>query len=405
MTLEELTEPLTREEIEEDIYEGITALGGAPTTWKTGAPTRTIITIFAVILSGLSRLSAKIAKSGFLALSSGDWLTLVAKYVYGVDRITGTYAAGNVEIDNSGAGVFSFAPGTLTVVNPTSGKAYRNLATINIAAMQQNVLASMQAVEIGSTSTSLAGTITAFMTPYSGLTVTNPAALIGTDAEKDAALKDRCLEKTGTLSPNGPKDAYAFVAKAAKKSDGVNAGVTRVRTVATGSGGVTVYCATASGNLTGTLGVLSTPLGAVDDAIQTLAAPLAVTATTASATARAIAVTYQVWVRNTSGKTDAEITTAINDALTAFLQTAPIGGHKIAGESTGRIYKGAIEAAIDAALRALVADDEDVDPVDFIVRRVVSTPAGDTDLAISEAPAVGAFVATITQVADGTVSS
>lgn len=396
-SLDELTRPLTPDEVTAAIYAAIAARGGDPTSWKPGAPTRSMIAGVAIVISALSRLSAAITKSGFLDLAEKDWLTLVAKYVFDVERETGSFAAGNVVIDNAGGGVYSFDPGDLIVVNPSTGRGYRNTEAASVGALQEGVIVPVQAIELGSSSTALAAGISVFETALPGLSVTNPTALVGTDPEEDPALRTRCRAKTGTLSPNGPRDAYEYVALTAKKSDGESAGVTRVRTVADGSGGVTTYVASPSGSLMGTIGNTSTALGAVDDAIQKMAVPLAITAITASATPVPISVTYEVWVRDTSGKSNGDIANAINSAIVDFLSSQPIGGHKIPAESTGRVYKSAIESAIDVALKTIGGSEDD-----FVIRRLVTVPAGDTDLAVNEAPAIGDPAATINQVAGGT---
>jgi phage-related baseplate assembly protein len=221
--------------------------------------------------------------------------------------------------------------------------------------------------------------------------VSNASALIGADPEDDEPLRERCREKTGILSPNGPRDAYAFVAKSAVRSDGVPAGVTRVRSVPDGVGGVDVYVAAASGDLNGDIGDTSTDLGAVDDAIQRQAAPLAIDARVQSATPVPIVIEYSVWVR-TSSRTNAEIEDIINAALARFMEAQPIGGQLIPDESTGRVYRSAIEAAIDVALESIDPDDA------FVMRRTLTAPAADVDLAIDEAPTLSTITETVTQV-------
>lgn len=395
MTLEQLTKPLTRAEVEAAIYAALAAKGVSTTSWKTGSPTRTLIVAFAFVMSAFSKLSAEIAKSGFLELSSGDWLAAVAKYVYGVDKDTGAFATGNLTLTNTAGGVYSGVAGDLIASNPTTGKTYRNTAAYNIAAGSVGtptvVTVPFQAVELGTGSTSTPGTITTLVTALNGVAVTNAAALVGRDAESDAALRLRCQEKIGTLSPNGPRDAYSFVAKSAKRADGSAIGVTRVRVIADGNGSVTVYVATASGTITGTAGDPATDLGAVNDAIQKKCAPLGVTATLVAATAKTIAPTYQLWVQNTSGLTDDQIKTAVATALTNYLATIPIGGLNTAG-GYGFVYFTALESVIGGA-----------NPTAPTVRVLLTVPAADVTIAVSEAPVLGAVVATVTQVSGGVV--
>lgn len=386
-TLEELTTPLTKDEIEAAIFAAIEARGVATSSWKPGAIARTIIAAVALILSAFSSLQATIANSGFLELSSGSWLEIVARQVYGVEKIVGTFASGNVTLDNAGAGVFSIAIGDLTVANSTSGKTYKNTATIDIAAFETGVIAPVQAVEIGSDSSSAATLIDTLVTVLSGVTVTNALSLVGTDPETDAALTTRALAKTGTLSPNGPSDAYRFLALSAKTDDGASAGVTRVTTTADGEGNVSVLLATASGTITGSLGDTTTPLGAANEEIQVNAVPLAVTATVASAVALAIAPTYELWVRSAIGLTETEIKAQVAAALLTFFSVQPIGGsRKVPGG--GFVFTDAIDAAITEVIGTGNLIDLDL-----------TVPAADAAVASNEAPVVGTITATVNLVA------
>ena len=99
----------------------IAATGTKTTNWKPGAVVRTIVAVLAFVLAAFSVLTSLLAKSGFLELSSGAWLTLVARYVYGVERDTGSFATGFVTLDNAGGGVYSGDPDDLLFTNPTTG--------------------------------------------------------------------------------------------------------------------------------------------------------------------------------------------------------------------------------------------------------------------------------------------
>jgi phage-related baseplate assembly protein len=375
LSLAELTTPLTRAEVETAIYTALASKGVSTTSWKPGAVVRTLIFGVALVLSAASSLQAKIAESGFLALATQDWLTAVALYVYGVTRDTGAFATGTVTLTNNGGGVYAGGIGDLVVQNPSTKKTYRNTAAYTLAAgPATEAVVPVQADEIGTASTSTPDTITAFVTTLLGVAVTNPTALVGRDPESDPALRTRCLAKTGTLSPNGPKDAYTYVALSAKKADGVTSvGVTRVRVIADGDGNVTVYVASASGAITGTSGDPETDLGAVHDAIQTQAVPLAVTETTVAATNKLILITYEIWLRDTLGQTEALVEEAIEDALDDFVSTYPIGGFVIPPAS-GKVYLSAIETVIGSVFP------------EHTVKLEVTIPAGDTDLLINEVP-------------------
>ena len=386
-TLAELTTPLTKAEIKQAIYDAIEARGVATTSWKPGAVVRTIIAGIAIVLVGFSTLQQLIAEGGFLDLAEGDFLELLALQVYNVVKNNGTFAAGNVVLDNTGGGTFIVAIGDLIVLNSTSGKTYRNTAGFTLDPFETGEIVPVQAIEIGAASSSAATKIDALETVLTGVTVTNLAALIGLDAETDAALRVRCLAKTGVLSPNGPSDAYRFLALSATTDDGTPAAVTRVTTTPDGEGNVSVLVATAIGTVTGSIGDTTTPLGAVDEAIQTQAVPLAVTATVTSATALEIVITYELWVRATIGQTAAQLITTIEAALILFMSTQPIGGsRKVPGG--GFVFLDAIEGVIAEAVGTTNLIDVQV-----------TVPAGDTAVASTEAPVAGLVTPTINLVA------
>lgn len=383
-TLADLTTPLTRDEVQTKIYDVIGLVGTRTTSWKPGAVVRTMITATSIILSSFSELTALIARSGFLELASGKWLALVAWYVYGVEKQYATFAAGEVTLVNTGGGIYILDPGDLIVQNPDTGKQYRNAASVTVGALA-TVSVAVEALEAGSASTSSPDTVVSFVTPLLGVSVTNALAIVGRDDEEDPALRARCSEKLGSLSPMGPWDAYSYAARNAVRVDGSLIGVTRARTVKDGEGNVDTYVATATGAVTGTVGNPATDLGAVDEAIQRRAAPLAVTANVASATTLAIPVSYRVWMYNTSGLTQAEIEDAIALRLVNFMAGQPIGGN-VVGADPGKVFADAIRTAIGAAL-----------PQIFHV--IVTLPAGDTVLTISQVPVLGTVTPlSITQV-------
>jgi phage-related baseplate assembly protein len=380
MTLDELTTPMTVDEAKASIYASLEASGVSTTTWKPGAVVRTIITCLAIILAAFSRLQALLAKSGFLELAEADWLTLVALYVYNVTRSTGSFASGDVEFDNASGNVYSGVAGDLIVTNSTTGKTYRNTAPYTIGALATNVLIPFQAVELGSESTATPGAIDAMATPLIGVTVANPTALVGLDAESDPDLRSRCAAKLGTLSPSGARDAYEFIAKSAVNEDGSPVGVNRVRTIPDGVGGVNVYVATASGSVSGVDTNPATPLGAVAKAIWEQVEPLAITAYISSATPYVVPVTYELWVREPGGMTEVQIEQAVSDALVEYFANVPIGGDVI-GAPPGYIFKSAIVSLIGSVRPDTVRVD-------------VTLPAGDSALLVANAPVAGVITAT-----------
>jgi phage-related baseplate assembly protein len=391
-SLSDLTKPSTRAEVQASIYQVLAILGVNTTAWGSGAVVRTMIVGVSAILAAFSGLQAQIAQSGFLDLATGDWLTLVARYVYGVERIEATFAAGVITLANSGGGVYILDPGDIIVAKPVGGpnggKAYRNTTAFVLNGSTTLTDIPISAVEAGSPSTAAAGEVTEMVTALLNVTCTNPAALVGLDTESDAALRVRCSEKLGALSPMGPWDAYAYAARNAKRSTGEPCGITRTRTLKDGFGNVTLVVASASGEVTGTIGDDTTDLGAVDEAVQLLAAPLAVTAHTESASAVSTGVTYELWAYNTSGQSNAQIAASVEAKLIAFTTAQPVGGNTLLpSDTTGYVWADAIKSAIASALS----------PQIFHV--VVTLPAGDVALDNREVMVLGTVTPTIHQVA------
>ena len=382
-TLDELVTPMTVAEAQAAIYSALAARGVSTTAWKPGAVVRTIVAALAIMLAALSSLQATIAKSGFLDFAEGDWLTLLGRYVYGVERDLGAFASGSIQATNSTGSIYAGDAGDLIVLNPTSGKTYRNTAAFSIGSMAFDVDIPVEAVEIGTESTSTGGTITDLVTTLNGVTITNASALVGADEESDALLRLRCRESLGRLSPNGPKDAYAYFARSTLNAAGESIGVTRVRAVPDGFGALAVYVATASGGVSGTSGDPDTDLGAIQVAFDEEVEPIGITATATTAVALAVNVTCEVWVPSTIGMTEAEVVDAIETGLATYLSAQPIGGALYdTGLEEGYVFTSGLEGAIDRSLSSSP------------VKRIVTVPAADVVVAIDEAPVVGTVTVT-----------
>lgn len=363
ITPEELVTPLTFEEAKKTIYDAMALTGVATTGWKPGFVVRTMIASLAVIVVVFSELATLIAKSAFLDFASGDWLTFLARYVYGTERVLATFATGVCTLDNSaGGGLFDWGPDELVVYNPDTGKLYRNASTIHLDPGQVLSDVPFYALEAGSASTSLANTIVAFETPYEGLTVTNPALFLGTDDEEDPSLRVRCREVLGARSAMGPEDAYAAAARRATLSDGTPIGVNRIRIRRDGRGVVYVYVATATGAVAGTVSDAESPLGRVNLEIQKTAAPLCVTAIVQSGVARVIDMAGTLYVTDRQGFSDLQLNQKIAIAAGNYFASTPIGGYTIDG-GPGYVYADdlkSIARVLPTAFKVEMPDNVDV---------------------------------------------
>jgi phage-related baseplate assembly protein len=376
LTVDELTTPLTRAEVQASIYEVLTALGVNTTAWKAGGVVRTMIVATSAIFAAYSQLMANIARSGFLATASLEWLTLVAWYVYGIERRAATYASGVVVLENGGGGIYSVDPSDLIVRNADTGHTYRNIEAFTINP-GDTIEVGIVATEPGTASNADALDITDMVSTLLGVTCSNPVGLFATDTESDTELRQRCTEMLGALSPMGPWDAY-FVAlrNATREADGSNLGVTRVNIEVDGYGHVDCYAATKTGALP------AEDLPTAQLAVEQYAEPLAVTARVYSAVPLVVNITYSVWMYNTTGATEQEIKDAITASLTTFIQAQPVGGNVIDDATTGYIYLDRVRGAIAATY-----------PEIFHV--VITSPLTDIVMSVQQVATVGVMTAAL----------
>jgi len=387
MTIAELDALLTQES-KASIYEKGLAVAEAvdlPTTsWGPGDPTRTQFHFISEILAAIEEVRAEYVASGFLDFAEGDdneWLILKAGEDFGVTTVAATFASTGITLTNNGGGLYVIGEGELIVKNSNSGATYHNVTggTLN-SGPGTSLALDVVADEAGSSGSAGPGEIDILVTGLLDVTVTNAIAAVGTDAESAPAIRDRCRDKLGSLSPNGPRDAYAYVAKTPELAG--TSKITRVRTVPNGgTGQVDVYLAGAGG------AVLEADRALAEDAIERLATPLGVTPVVTSATNVTIPVTYTAWIYSSVSKTSAEIQSAIAAALASLFAVRPIGGDVIAG-NTGRIYHSMIESEIRKTFP------------DHCFRVSLTAPAGDTDLDIFEVAVLGTVTPTINIVED-----
>lgn len=376
-----LTEMLL-EETKAEIYArglGIAqALGLNVTSWAAGDPTRSLYHFVADTLQRLEVIVAGYVSSGFLDYASGDWLTLLAEQVYGVERVEATYASTTVTLSNALGSLYVIEPGDVRVRSSTSGKTYTNTDGGTLASGPGTTLdLTFVADEAGADSSASATEIDELVTTLLGVTCSNATAAVGVDAEDDASLRARCRAKLGTLSATGPRDAYDYVVQSSDLTGVTD--ITKSRTVADSTtGDVTIYVAGASGS------VAAGSVTAAQAAVEEWAAPLCITPTVTNVSNVTVPVTYSVWIYASVGETTATIEEAIETKIEEMFAARPIGGDIIAPATTGKLYQSLIVAAIRSAYP------------EHTFRVSVSAPAGDTSLAIDECAVLGTVTATVT---------
>jgi uncharacterized phage protein gp47/JayE len=354
LPLDVLIQPQSKEQVQAAILDLCVAAGLKVTTWKTGGVALTLVGVVSQLFAGFTSVVSPFVKGGFLDLAEAGYLTLLAFYVYGVSRIEAIYAAGDVSVTNTGGGLYTFAPGEFICSNPTTGITFANDGAFTV--QPTGHLGSTQTVGVkaqtaGSLGTSVAGSISKVVTSIAGLTVTNPTALVGVDEESDPQLRQRCRDKLGSLSPNGARGAYEFVAKSAVDNTGAPIGVARVQVLAAdGTGQVTMYVATATGALTGPA------LAIVADDVARQAVPDSVLSSVLNSTAVAASQVLTVYVDPAFNLSVADVRSVVQAGLLAVYPSVPIGGFKIypSPNPLGALPAGWVAGRVDAMHPAFV---------------------------------------------------
>ncbi len=358
MSIYDLIKPVTYDEAKVSIYESLAVVGADTTMWKPLGVYRTLVAAIAVLFSVSTVIVAKLATMGWYELATGQWLTLVARYVYGVLRQEPTFAQGPVSFTNTGGAIYDRAPGEIVIRNPLTGAEYTNLTALTIGSGSPEVPTVttlddegdpilVRAIVAGSDSTSGVGQISELVTGLLNVVVSNTVALVGQPEESDTSVRLQCKEKLAARTANGPEDIYALLARSVKRTDGSAIGVNRVRPTRDGLGNVYLDVATATGQVSGAVTDLTSDLGLINDKIQRTCAPLSVTAHTRSQTGFAIPYTYQVWMLDNSGMSPAQVQALIEVTIPQKLAEVPIGGHVVDGDP-GAVYHEYLESLIQS---------------------------------------------------------
>ncbi len=226
LSITDLFTPATVDEWETFLLTTATSLGLSTTSWQPGGMARTIIAMLARALAASDSIVSTMAQGGFLDFAAAvtddpatlgtaakpGWLDLLASSVYDVTRQAATFADGTMSIVNASASTYGpFASGSYHVAYPSTGATYHNTATLTIGP-STTTTGAFEADVVGAGGTSGPGAITSAVTSLIGVTVTNPLAFVGANAQSNAGLVAKCRAKLAALSPNGPGGAYIFFA-------------------------------------------------------------------------------------------------------------------------------------------------------------------------------------------------
>jgi len=350
------------------------------TTWETGDPTRSQYWLIAEQIAAYETIVSCLVAGAFLDLAAADatrydWLVRLAEQQYSYTAGVATYASAAVVLTNGGGGYYDIKAGAVTLKSSTSGATYHNTtAGILTSGPGTTLSLTFEADEAGSASSAAPTEIDTLVTTMLGVTCSNALAAVGTDAEAAASIVANCQDKLATLSHCAPPGAYDYIAKQSAYT-GIST-ITRTRTYGDSTTGVvTQYLATAAG------GATAPEIAAVLAAHTRWTVGLCNTPSIATAVPLTIAITYELWVYDSTTLTAAEIEDAISDALILLFAARPIGGDSIGG-AAGKFYV----SMVTGLVRALFPDD--------YIDLEVTLPAADVAVASNEVPTLGAITAT-----------
>ncbi|MBX3218924.1 MAG: baseplate J/gp47 family protein [Labilithrix sp.] len=282
-------------------------------------------------------------RAGFLETAQGPWLTLLAQHVFNVARREATFATGELLFTNTGGGIYAFNADEVRALWADEGKAYTNAEPFTLNPAESKLVA-IRAVEVGAASSAPPGAITSLETFILGVAVTNPEAVVGSDAETDDELRTACRNKLAALSVRGPRDAYAFAVREARRPDGSAVDINRQQVSPSSSTGVvTVYLASPSGAPS------STDIEYVAASIEAIARPDSVTVVVLPAVEVPLTRTLTVWAKRTSGVSANDIRAAVESALVSEIRAYPIGGIPKPPSTQGYLYGDFISGVVKSA--------------------------------------------------------
>jgi hypothetical protein len=344
MTIGALLAPTTQQVVVAVIVNGLVKMGIRADRWpQEGTAISIITTVAALFAAAINVTIIPAISAGFLPTAARGWLTWVAYYVYGVTRVSATFATGEITLTNNGGGSFAFDPGEVTFQNPTTKATYTNVDPISLGpGPATTTTVGIQATAPGTASNSAPGDVTVIVTTMLGVTAANAIAVLGLDEQSDASLQALCWNAIPANSAYGPAQAVGYAIQTATRIDGTPVNINRYQSSESShTGALTVYVASPSGS------VDPGDETAVLNNILAIARPPCVQVTVTPASPVSVADALTVYVTATPGLDAGAVSDAIETSLDDFFAAYPIGG-KTAGLTTA-LFASAIEGACYAA--------------------------------------------------------
>lgn len=343
-SLSQLLTAQTSDEVFAVFVQALVNLGVPANQWRSGGVASTILRVVSITFAGFTSLMVAALSAQFLPYATGDWLTLLAYYVYGTERTPASFASVPCTLTNTGGGIYNYAAGQFTVKQGPSGAnpaaTYTNQDAIALpaaGAQPSTQTVTFVATVLGSAGNADPGDINTLVTSANGVSVTNAAAAIGTDAQSDTDLRTECTNALAARSVRTVRTAYAWaIQNATNPVTGAPVSINRVQILSPGMtyvsgvpltppaagspGTVTIYCASPSG-------------GASTDDLNGAAANVELFARSSTATANLVSATVVPYTRTLNvyavaqpGLSAATVQTSAYAALNALFSTYKIGG-------------------------------------------------------------------------------
>lgn len=343
ISLTDLLKPTTQKEIEKYIIDLLVSIGFPVEAWNEGSVGRTLVEFTAALVSKLSPTIATVAKSGFIDLSQGAWLTLLARQLYGLDRKAATIAVGQIRITNTTFSTFGAPAGLL--IRTAAGLQYRVTVAVSVGPTSSAVY-TVHATAPGGAYTVPLGTPLQLVVGVPGITVQTEEigttgtwlSVSGEDEETDESLRERCIGRWSALGYGATERTYAAEALSVS-------GVTRCTVRGSPvSGTITLTCAGPAGAVPVTvLTTVSDLLEGLLDGIsrRSLCAQIVVQS------AAPVSVPIQGVVSCTAGRTQ-YVKAQAEARLLRYFQSIPIGGTVRHGQIVEEIM--VVDHAVDVTL-------------------------------------------------------
>lgn len=381
LTLSQIRAGVTRAQATDTAISVLQTLGFPTASWQAGSIPRMMVEIVGHMVERAASYAATIVDMGFNSTAVAEALTEFSASHYDNTRASAIAAQYSIQLVGAAVGPpHTLAVGDLVVTDGT--RTYRNTTggTINAS----STLTVTVEAEIGGVDGSaiVPGDIDTLATPLAGVSINTGATVLvlaGQDEESDATLRARNASKWGTLAVETVQlGVFARVT-------GAEPNITRTKVLDNnprGEGTADIYCATATG--APTTGQLDTVVTALRDTV--FMGTVSRTDSTANvyvqpATVVPLTITATVYYK---GVTLSEVRTAVETAIAAYVDAAPIGGYDLSPGPSGVILRNDIVQAIET--------------VNGVRSVVVSSPASDAALASDEIASVTSY-AGITYVA------